>query len=66
MNSQTLNFNSNNHSDSNNSVIMLNTANAKKLGLSEEEIADLTLDCELLMTIKTVVSKICQRFLFIN
>jgi hypothetical protein len=59
MNSQTLNFNSNN------SVIMLNTTNAKKLGLSEEEIADLALDCELLMTIKSVVSRICQRFLIL-
>jgi hypothetical protein len=50
----------------NSSMIVLNTFNARTLGLSEEEIAELGLESEFLTTIRLVISRIFQRFLFIN
>lgn len=55
-----------NNQDCKNSVIMLNTSNAKVLGLSEEEIAELGLESELSMMMKLMVSRIVKRLPFTN
>ncbi|MGL6343229.1 MAG: hypothetical protein ACRC80_29330 [Waterburya sp.] len=55
-----------NNQDCKNSVIILNTSNAKALGLNEEEIAQLELESKFLTTIRLVISRSFQKAPFIS